>query len=150
MKELTAKFKELLSTKLDGFEMFHGFSVALDKTKEAKANAKAIFVTYVCNGLNVGAIFDEALRPLDIKVAGMIRKDYDSYKDGQKLTIVIADMGKRGPAIAPEAAVRNKFTAAATVEARAAILHETTGIELAECIAMVEAHNEQLDAAKAD
>ena len=145
MEQTLAKFKQLLSTKLDGFTMSHAFDVARDKTKEAKAQAKAIFVTYDCTGLDVGAIFDIALRPLDIKVQNEIRKDFDAYSNNQKLEIVIADMGKHGTGIAPEKAVRNKFAAASTVGEKAATLHESTGMKLVDCIKMVQAQFPELD-----
>ncbi|KKN53582.1 hypothetical protein LCGC14_0600780 [marine sediment metagenome] len=126
-----------LETKLDGVTFKHAFNVAKDKAAKAAKDFKRVFVTFDFTGLTIADVIEIALRPLAIIVQNLIRADYTSYSDGQQLTIVVNDLGKKGPTIPPEQAVRNKYAAADTVEQKAQLLHDSTGIPIKDCLSIV-------------
>lgn len=126
------------SIKLDGMVVKHSFDLSRDN-KAKKAGIKIrIHGDFDYTGLTVDDLLAKCVRHDAIIWQHRARPVYDQFKDGQKVKVLVTDLAQRAT-VDPAAVQRNKYMAADTVDQKAQLLHDSTGIPLKDCRDIVKA-----------
>lgn len=126
------------SIKLDDVVVKYGFTMSRNNAEKKAKLGIDIHGQFNYTGLTVDDLLAKCVRHDAIIWQHHARLVFDQYKHGQKVTVLVSDLAKKVTAD-PKAAVRNMYTAADTVDQKAQLLHDSTGIPLKDCVAIVAA-----------
>lgn len=117
---------ELLQTKLEGISLPHSFKMSADEEAKKAGISITLHGTFVFDGMTIKDMAEDAVRNGTIKFVAANRPNYSSFKDGQKVTILMTGAGRK--LVDHEAATSAKF-AGSDPEGKRAILAKVMGIE---------------------
>ncbi len=113
-----------LTQSLDGVSINHSFTFSLNAEAKQAKESKTINGTFSFDGLTVQDGLDKAVRQAAIAWQHANRDDYKSFKDGQKLVIIVQAAGRKQ--VDNVAAAATEYSGA-DAEAQLNILMKVTG-----------------------